>query len=83
MPHLPDGPAGVAIERLLGTALADNAQRVGYSRTVNGVAFKDPRVSDIAAMVFASRWPDKFQFRWSENVAQRDAQIEAIRNALR
>jgi hypothetical protein len=83
MPHLPDGPAGVAIERLLGTALADNAQRVGYSRTVNGVAFKDPRVSDIAAMVFASRWPDKFKFRWSENVAQRDAQIEAIRNALR
>lgn len=83
MTRLPDGPAGAAIERLLTTALDDTETRAGYSRKVDELSYKDPRVCDIAAMVFAFRWPDQFQFRWSEDVAQRDVQIDAIRKALK
>ena len=78
---LPEGPAGAAIDRLLGAALDDRGQRIGLSAKLDDVSYEDPRVCDMAAFVFATRWPNKFQFTWPATLAERDAQIEVIRRA--
>ena len=81
--NLPAGEAGAAIERSLGAALDDKGQRQGLKGSYNGLAFADPRVCDMAALVFSQRWPAKYQFHWSANIAERDSQIEVIRNTRR
>jgi len=81
MDTLPGGPAGAAIARLLGAALDDQGQRVGLSATFDNMSYEDPRVCDMAAFVFATRWPDRYRFTWPATLAERDAQIDAIRRA--
>lgn len=81
--NLPGGEAGAAIERALGAALDDKGQQQGLKGDYNGIAFEDPRVCDMAALVFSERWPEKYQFHWSANIAERDSQIEVIRNTQR
>ncbi|HWB30158.1 MAG TPA: hypothetical protein VG736_06620 [Vicinamibacterales bacterium] len=78
---LPTGETGRAIDRLLVRALDDTASRVGLSITYDGTSYADPRVCDMAALVMATRWPDRYHFTWPANVTERDAQIAAIRNA--
>jgi hypothetical protein len=79
---LPDGPAGAAIGRLLDRALDDRAERPGLTATFEGgLAYVDPRVCDMAAFVFATRWPAQYRFTWPTAIAARDAEIDAIRKA--
>jgi hypothetical protein len=81
LPTLPDGPAGAAIDRLLGAALDDREQRIGLSATYDDMSYEDPRVCDMAAFVFATRWPQKYRFTWPKTIAARDAEIEVIRRS--
>jgi hypothetical protein len=83
MPTLPGGPAGAAIEHLLRAALDDQGQRVGLKGTYDDVSYAGPRVCDMAAFVFARRWPQQFRFTWPAGLAERDAQIAVIRNTRR
>ncbi len=83
LPTLPGGPAGVAIERLLGVALDDKEPRVGLKGNYGDVTFTDPRVCDMAALTMSERWPQIYAFRWSDSVRERDAQIEKIRTIWR
>lgn len=78
---LPAGETGRAVERLLVDALDDTARRVGLSITYDGTSYTDPRVCDMAALVMATRWPDRYHFTWPADVAERDTQIATIRNA--
>jgi hypothetical protein len=78
---LPGGAAGVAIDRLLSAALDDRSQRIGVSAKFDDLSYEDPRVCDMAAFVFATRWPDRFRFTWPATLVERDAQIEVIRRA--
>jgi hypothetical protein len=80
VPNLPAGAAGAAIERLLIAALDDTARRYAMKGMWKDVTFEDPRISDMAALVLSTRWPEKYQFRWSNDVADCDRQIEVIRN---
>ncbi len=80
---LPGKRAAAAIERLLRAALDDKGQRVGLKGTYDDVSYSDPRVCDMAALVFSQRWPVKYQFHWSENITERDSQIEVIRSTWR
>jgi hypothetical protein len=80
MPSLPAGAAGAAIERLLVAALDDTNRRVGTKGYYDEASYEDPRLSDLAALVLSKRWPAKYQFQWSANAAECDAQIEVIRN---
>lgn len=78
---LPTSEAGRAIDRLLVHALDDTASRVGLSITYGRTSYADPRVCDMAALVMATRWPERYHFTWPPSVADRDAQIAAIRAA--
>jgi hypothetical protein len=78
----PAGAVGAAIQDVLRHALDDRAPRPGQEGTFERVAIKDPRVCDLAAIVFATRWPERHTFRWSTNVEERDAQIANIRRGL-
>ena len=78
---LPDGDAGRAIERMLLAALDDSEQRTSKTGTINGVTWSDPRVCDMAALVLATRWPEKYRFPWSRDLSERDVHIAAIRRA--
>jgi hypothetical protein len=79
----PGGPAGAAVERLLGVALDDRGQRVGLKGTYDDVSYADPRVCDTAAFVLSRRWPQQNRFTWPASLAERDAQIAVIRTARR
>jgi hypothetical protein len=76
---LPEGEAGLAIDRLLVAALDQTGQRLKMEGNIDGTAYRDPRVCDLAAFVLARRRPQKFQFQWSGTVAERDAQIAIMR----
>jgi hypothetical protein len=80
---LPDGDAGIAIERLLIASLDDTEVIKDKRGTVNGIMYVDPRVCDLAALALATRWPERFSFRWEAETAARDRQIDAIRRAAR
>ncbi len=79
---LPTGAAGASIARLLRAALDDPAP-IGVTMTFGRDVLASPRVSDLAAMVFARRWPDKYQFHWQATAAQHDVEIDAIRRSTR
>lgn len=83
MTDLPTGEAGVAIERLLISALKDSNRRVGMQGTIDDASYKDPRVCDMAALVLSKRWPDKYHFHWSANATECDAQIAKLRDRWR
>ena len=80
---LPGGEAGLSIERLLVSALDDTEQKTGMKGTAGDVSYAEPRVCDMAALVFATRWPAMYSFRWSMDLRERDTQIAAIRAAWR
>jgi hypothetical protein len=77
--ELPVGTAGRAIQRLLVAALDDNQTQTGVQGTYDDVSYQEPRVCDMAALVFAKRWPAKYTFHWSANITERDVQIATIR----
>jgi len=81
--QLPGGTAGIAIQRLLLAALDDTGTQTGVQGTYDEVAYQEPRVCDMAALVFAKRWPDKYRFQWSASTTARDAQIAIIRALLK
>ena len=79
----PGGEAGLAIERLLAAALDDPERRFGMRGDFYEASYEDPRVCDMAAIVLAKRWPDKYPFRWAANSAECDVQIARLRNRWR
>jgi hypothetical protein len=80
---LPEGESGRAIQQLLVMALDDAEPIIGKRGTFNDQLYVDPRVSDLAAIVLATRWPARFSFRWSSDESERDAQIARMRMASR
>ena len=80
---LPDGDAGLAIQRLLIVSLDDTEVAKDKQGTINDVTYIDPRVGDLAALVLATRWPERFSFRWDLDQAERDRQIDVIRRTSR
>ncbi|MEP6667534.1 MAG: hypothetical protein ABJF10_00190 [Chthoniobacter sp.] len=83
MAALPAGEAGAAIERLLISALDDAERRVGLEGIYNEFSYADPRVCDMAALVLAQRWPQKYQFQWVGTSTDWDVQIARLRNQWR
>jgi hypothetical protein len=77
---LPGGSAGSAIERLLIAALDDKDQRLNLRGDYDEVSYKDPRICDMAALVLAKRWPEKYPFTWSATDMERDAQIALMKS---
>lgn len=80
---LPAGEAGLAVERLLVSALADPERRLGMEGHYNEAAYKDPRICDTAALVLSKRWPEKYQFHWAKSAPECDAQIARLRDRWR
>lgn len=78
---LPTGRAGASIVRLLRAALGDCEAQVNATIWFGSERLRSPRVCDMAAMVFAMRWPDRYQFHWRASTAQHDAEIGVIRRA--
>jgi hypothetical protein len=64
-----------AIEKLLVAALSDEERRTKMSGNFENVSIEDPRVCDLAAFILSKRWPEKYQFDWSKDAKQCDAQI--------
>ena len=80
---LPDGLAENAILKLLFLSLDDREVMQGKKGTIAGMAYVNPRVCDLAALVLTTRWPQRFVFRWDDDTSGRDAQIEGIRRRTR
>jgi hypothetical protein len=80
---LPNGPAGLAIQRLLIASLDDTEVIKDKRGTINDITYVDPRVCDLAALVLATRWPERFSFRWDANASARDSEIDVIRRTSR
>jgi hypothetical protein len=78
---LPTGRPGASIVRLLRAALDDREAQNNVTMSFGSDQLRNPRVCDVAAMVFAMRWPDRYQFHWGASTAQRDTEIEVIRRA--
>lgn len=78
-PDFPGGTAGDAIQRLLLAALDDTQTQTGVQGTFDDVPYQEPRVCDMAALVFAKRWPGKYTFQWSASITARDVQVATIR----
>ena len=74
-------PAGAASTRRSSacalSALDDPTPRLKMQGNYNEVAYEDPRICDMAALVLSKRWPDKYRFQWVANEAERDAQTGA------
>jgi hypothetical protein len=81
--QLPGGTAGIAIQRLLVAALDDSQAQTGVQGTYDDVSYREPRVCDMAALVFAKRWPNTYSFQWSASVTARDVQISTIRRLVK
>jgi hypothetical protein len=79
----PPGKAGHAIESLLISALGDAERRFQMKGTFNQSSYEDPRICDFAAAVLSARWPAKYQFRWSADAKECDAQISILRDKWR
>jgi hypothetical protein len=75
----PPEAAAPAIKRLLFALLDDKAHLGGLTGTFDDEVFKDPRLSDLAAFGLSQRWPREYSFRWTADIAGRDAEIEKIR----
>lgn len=72
-----------AIEDLLISQLHDAEERGGMSGTIDGEAFTNPRVCDMAAHALAVRWKERYSFRLSAPRAERDRQRVVFENAWR
>lgn len=83
IPKLPAGEAGLAIERLLVSALDDTERRFGMKGNYNEASYEDPRICDMAAVVLSCRWPEKYRFQWVASSAECDAQIARLRDHWR
>ena len=80
---LPGGDAGLEIQRLLIASLDDTEVIKDKRGTINDITYVDPRVCDLAALVLATRWRERFSFRWDTDTAERDRQIDVIRRTSR
>lgn len=80
---LPGGVAGAtAAEQFLGAAL-DDIRTVPMQGENAGVIYYRPRVCDMAALTLSRRWPERYQFTWSVDDADRDRQIAVIKTTLK
>ncbi len=75
----PDGEAGVILERLIMSALADTTRRFAMKGRYGEVSYEDPRICDLAALVLSQLWPERYTFRWVADAAECDSQILPIR----
>jgi hypothetical protein len=71
------------IDRMLVTALDDNAHYEGHSTNYDDVSTRDPRVCEMAAWKLSQRWPGKYPFKWTKSPADMDRQIAAMKTARR
>ncbi|HVE15484.1 MAG TPA: hypothetical protein VNB29_02050, partial [Chthoniobacterales bacterium] len=71
------------IDRMLVSALDDNARYEGYSTNYDGVSARDPRVCDLAAWKLSQRWPERYPFKWMKSPDAMDRQIAATKAAWR
>jgi hypothetical protein len=77
VPDRADGPlagdARAAVERLLRSAVRDRTPLGDLSIKSGPNDVAEPRVCDLAALILAARWPERYAFDASLAIGQRDA----------
>lgn len=70
-------------QQILQRALEDRSAKWGAMISTGAVTRHNPRVCDEAALALNERWPERYPFKWSSALRERDTAILALRNAIR
>jgi len=71
------------VEELLINALDDMQERRGIRMQFGSTSLDDPRICDVAGLILADRWPNRYQFDFEAAQPVRNRQRITLKNAWR